>query len=207
MKMEVEQQMRRIRDMQQKKRALEEEEQMRRKQEILQQVLGVGGAPRASQAMVLDQEPPMYPANNQSRPQQLSSYKHGQPDRHAPIEEEEDAGYRVKEDHIFDSSDDDDRIGVSASLNDRDSGDDDLTVRYPLDVLEDSSANTIQGTLRGISKTVLTTHRGGSHADTMKYTSQDSAEKEDELVNDEDICLSESSKMQLLYEQHHKGRS
>jgi hypothetical protein len=48
MKMEVEQQMRRIRDMQQKKRALEGEEQMRRKQEILQQVLGVGGAPRAS---------------------------------------------------------------------------------------------------------------------------------------------------------------
>ena len=46
---------------------------------------------------------------------------------------------------------------MSASLNDRDSGDDDLTVRLP-DVIGDSS-NTMQGTLRGasIAKTVLTT--------------------------------------------------
>ena len=41
--MDVEQQMRKIKDMQYKKKALEEQEQMRRKQEILQQVLGVGG--------------------------------------------------------------------------------------------------------------------------------------------------------------------
>ena len=72
--------------------------------------------------------------------------------RHNPIEEE----YHEKEDDIEDSSDED-RIGASASLNDRDSGDDDLTVRFP-DVIGESS-NTMQGTLRGasIAKTVVTT--------------------------------------------------
>ena len=46
---------------------------------------------------------------------------------------------------------------MSASLNDRDSGDDDLTVRLP-DVIGESST-TMQATLRGasIAKTVLTT--------------------------------------------------
>ncbi len=64
--------------------------------------------------------------------------------------------YQEKEDDIEDSSDED-RIGASASLNDRDSGDDDLTVRFP-DVIGESS-NTMQGTVRGdsIAKTILTT--------------------------------------------------
>ena len=46
---------------------------------------------------------------------------------------------------------------MSASLNDRDSGDDDLTVRLP-DVIGESST-TMQGTLRGasVAKTVFTT--------------------------------------------------
>ena len=79
---------------------------------------------------------------------------------------------------------------MSASLNDRDSGDDDMTVRMP-DFIGESS-NTMQGTLRGnsVAKTVLTTQRAGSHADTLKYTSQDSSQKED-LINDDDICLSD----------------
>ena len=84
----------------------------------------------------------------------LDASDHLQPEelRHNPIEEE----YQEKEDDIEDSSDED-RIGVSASLNDRDSGDDDLTVRLP-DVIGESST-TMQGTLRGasIAKTVLTT--------------------------------------------------
>jgi hypothetical protein len=67
-------------------------------------------------------------------------------------------------------------VGASASLNDRDSGDDDLTVRMP-DVVGESSNYLLQGTLRGnsVAKTVLTTQRAGSHADTLKYTSQDSS--------------------------------
>ena len=85
MKIEVESQMRKIRDMQQKKKALEEQEMMRRKQEILQQVLGVGGALSASNSSREYQEnaqnkqgqgkQDMVMVLEQSRPKQLSSYK------------------------------------------------------------------------------------------------------------------------------------
>ena len=40
-----------------------------------------------------------------------------------------------KEDQILDSSDDEEGVGVSASLNDRDSGDEDISVRQ-LEVVE-----------------------------------------------------------------------
>jgi hypothetical protein len=52
-------------------------------------------------------------------------------------------------------SEDSDQIGVSASLNDRDSGDDDLTVRLP-DVVGESS-RTMKGTIKdnSVAKTLL----------------------------------------------------
>lgn len=43
MKMEIEQQMKKIKDLQKKKKEFEEQQQMKMKQEILAQVLGVGG--------------------------------------------------------------------------------------------------------------------------------------------------------------------
>ena len=50
MKMEIESQMKKIKDMQKKKKDVEEEQAMRMKQEILAQVLGVGNASTPSRS-------------------------------------------------------------------------------------------------------------------------------------------------------------
>ncbi len=88
-----------------------------------------------------------------------------------------------------------DGIGVSASLNDRDSDDENLTIKYP----------SFQGTMQDNSnvKTVLslqppqsdlgTVFRPVSNTDTLKYSSHESSQKV--ILDDDDVFLSESSKM------------